>query len=363
MRIAILAGGSGTRLWPLSTDQRPKQFCQLTSEKTMLEETLDRFKDYPPEKKFIIITEPFLDLLKKTLPDFPEENIIIAPDRDTAPAMGLGALYLGQKDMEEPLVFVAADQKINQVDEFLNCIKEAEDVITETGKMLDIAIYPTKPNTALGYTKIGQRVFERNGVKFYEFLGHKEKPDFETAKKYIKSGKYLWHANYYMWTPRGFLEAYRRYAPEMYEVLMKVKEELEGGNNWEKIRDLQDQMEKISIDYAIAEKMDPKDVLIIKGEFGWRDIGSWDTLYEESLAEADQNKNVARGKTILVDTAGSMIYGDNKDKVIATIGVDDLVIVDTPEALLVCPKSRSQEVKKVIAELKKGSSDKDSDNQ
>ncbi len=353
MRVVILAGGSGSRLWPMSRSDVPKQFCKLTSDKTMLEETLDRFKNYSADKKFIATTEQLVDEIKEILPDFPEENIIVEPEkRDTAPAMGFNAVHLGLRDMDEPMVFVASDQQIGQVDNFLNCLDQAEKVINETGKMLDISIYPTEPNTALGYTKVGEKKIEKDGVEFYEFLGHKEKPDFETAKEYLAEGSYFWHANYYMWTPRKFMEAYEKYTPEMHQKLKDIEKELQGEARQDKITELYSQMEKISIDYAIAEKMDPKDVLIIKGEFGWRDIGTWDTLYDNSLPQADEQKNVIRAEVVAIDTAGSMIYGE-KGKVIATIGVDDMVIVDTKDALLVCPKSRAQDVKKVIEELKK----------
>jgi mannose-1-phosphate guanylyltransferase len=337
----------------MSRSDVPKQFCRLTSDKTMLEETLDRFKDYPAEKKFIATTEKLVDEIKEMLPNFPEENIIVEPEkRDTAPAMGFNAVHLGLQDMDEPMVFVASDQQIGKVDEFLNVLEQAEKVIKETGKMLDISIYPTEPNTALGYTKVGEKKIEKNGVEFYEFLGHKEKPDFETAKQYLQDGGYFWHANYYMWTPRKFLEAYEKYAPEMFQSLKAIEEELKGEARQDKIAELYGQMEKISIDYAIAEKMNPKDVLIIKGEFGWRDIGTWDTLYEDLLPQqADEQKNIVKGDAVILDTSGTMIYG-KKDKVVATIGVDDMVIIDTDDALLVCPKSRAQDVKKVIAELK-----------
>lgn len=353
MRIVILAGGSGSRLWPMSRSDVPKQFCKLTSDKTMLEEILDRYKDMPAEKKFIATTAQLADEVKSILPDFPEENIIIEPDRrDTAPAMGFNAVHLGLRDMDEPMAFIPADHHIGRVDEFLNCINQAEKVINETGKLLDIAILPTEPNITLGYTKIGEKIKEREDVKFYEFRGHKEKPDFETAKEYIESGEYLWHANYYMWTPKKFLEAYKTYAPEMYKVLMEIEAEIKGDNNQDKIAGLYSTMERVSIDYAITEKIDPKDVLIIKGGFGWKDIGTWDTLHDNLLLKADENKNLTKGDVINIDTAGSLVYG-KKGKVIATIGVEDLIIVDTEDALLICPKAKAPEVKKIIEELKK----------
>ena len=189
-------------------------------------------------------------------------------------------------------------------------------------------------------------------MKFYEFAGHKEKPDFETAKKYVKSGEYLWHANYYMWSPKGFLDAYKEHAPEMFSILKKIEIELKGENRQDKIDELYSSMERVSIDYAITEKINPKEVLIIKGEFGWKDIGTWDTLHENLLTQADERQNLVKGDKVNIDTSGSIIYG-KKGKVIATIGLDDMIVIDTDDALLVCPKSRAQDVKKVIEELKK----------
>lgn len=351
MRIVILAGGGGSRLWPMSRNHRPKQFCRLISEKTMLEETLERFKDFPQEKIYIAVTEELMPGLKEVLPNFPAENVIIEPDRrDTGPAMGYAAVKLSLQDEDEPMAFIPSDHYIGRMDRFLAAITEAEKVIEETGKMLDISIYPTSPNTSLGYTRIGQRKFERDGVEFYEFLGHTEKPDFKTAQHYLEEGGYLWHANYYMWTPKLFLEAYKKYAPELHEKLELIKKAMIEDQP-EEVKKLYGLMDKISIDYAITEKMDPQEVLIIQGSFDWKDIGTWDTLHENLMTKTDERRNLVRGERLNLDTAGCVIYGSDS-KLIATIGVDDLVIIDTDDALLVCPKSRAQEVKKLVEELK-----------
>lgn len=354
MKIVILAGGTGTRFWPMSRDDNPKQLCRLVSEKTMLEETLERFKDWPKEKIFVSTTKALVDKIRKDLPDFPKDNYIAEPAlRDTAPAMGYVAAYLAKIDLDEPVAFVPADHHIGQLEKFLNSIREAEKAILETGKLLDISVYPTSPTTTLGYTKVGKLVRESNGVEFYEFLGHKEKPDHETAKKYLKEGNYLWHANYYMWTPKKFLEAYKKYAPEMHAVLVKIQKLFGEKNKEKEIEELYGKMEKISIDYAITEKMDPSELMIIKGDFDWDDIGAWDTLHQNMLVNSDEKSNVfLGGERVNIDTSGCLVYGQ-EGKMIVTIGADDLVIVDTDDALLVCPKSRAQDVKKVVEELKK----------
>ena len=248
------------------------------------------------------------------------------------------------------MAFIPSVHYIGRTDKFIASIKKAEEVILETGKLLDISIHPTNPNTALGYTKIGNEVFNKDGVEFYQFLGHTEKPDFKTAQGYLESGDYLWHANYYMWTPRLFLEAYQKYAPNIFTDLEKIKQHLQN-NQPEEVDKIYRQMEKISIDYAIMEKMNPENVLIIKGSFDWKDIGAWDTLHENLMTKTDERRNLVRGERLNLDTSGCLIYGNDK-KIIATVGLDDLIIVDTEDALLVCPKSRAQEAKNIVQELK-----------
>ncbi|MFO7807445.1 MAG: sugar phosphate nucleotidyltransferase [Candidatus Moraniibacteriota bacterium] len=351
MRIVILAGGGGTRLWPISREDKPKQFCKLTSDKTMIEETLQRFENWPKEKIYIATTSEQLENLKEILPNFPEENIIVEPSRrDTAPAMGYAALRLSLEDEDEPMAFIPSDHYIGRVDKFIKSIQKAEEAIKKTGSLLDISIYPTSPNTALGYTKIGKKVMEEDGVEFYQFEGHTEKPDFKTAQGYLEDGNYLWHANYYMWTPGLFLQAYKEHAPEIYQHLENIKLLIKKGRE-DLVGEEYKKMDKISIDYAIMEKMAPEHVLIIQGEFDWKDIGAWDTLHENLMTKTDEKRNLVRGERLNVDTAGSVIYGKD-NKLIATVGLDDMVIVDTEDALLVCPKSRAQDVKKIISELK-----------
>ena len=335
----------------MSREDRPKQFCRLTSEKTILEETLDRFKNWPKDKIYIATTSNLVKNLKETLPDFPEKNIIIEPSkRDTAPAMGYAALKLSLEDENEPIAFIPSDHYIGQVDKFIKAIQKAEEVINETGKLLDISIHPSNPNTALGYTKVGEKVLEKDGVEFYQFEGHTEKPDFKTAQKYLEDGNYLWHANYYMWSPKLFLEAYKKHSPQIYESLMKIKDLVESDEE-NKVEEIYNKMEKISIDYAIMEKMSSENVLIIKGDFDWKDIGAWDTLHENLMTKTDEKRNLVRGERLNIDTSNSIIYGEN-EKLIATVGLDDIVVIDTKDALLVCSKSKAQDVKKVIDELK-----------
>ena len=353
MNIVILVGGGGTRLWPMSRNNKPKQFNELISDLTMLEETFNRFKDkFPLKNIYFSANKPTAKLTKKILPEIDDEHIIIEPEkRDTGPAMAYAAAYLYvHSDPNEPMAFIPSDHFIKDTELFINCFEEAEKVIEKTNNMIDIAIVTTFPNITLGYTKIGKLINENNGIKFYEFKGQIEKPDLKTAKKFHKSANYLWHANYFMWTPKLLLEAYKKYAPEIYVPIEKIIQALKK-NDQKTIEKEFSKTEKISIDYAVAERMDNKDVQIIKGEFGWSDIGSWKTLYEQLIDETDSNNNLIKANFVHKDTRNCLVYGTKK-KLIATAGVENLVIVDTDNALLVCNKDESHLVKKIVEILK-----------
>jgi mannose-1-phosphate guanylyltransferase len=368
MNIVILAGGSGTRLWPLSRKDKAKQFNKLINGKTLLELTLDRFKGHFKKDKIFISTSGELckDVLK-SLPKFPVKNIIIEPEtRDTAAAMGYVATLLSLRNENEPLAFIASDHYIKDNRKFINTLKFAEKTIKKTNKLIDIGILPNYPSTAFGYTKIGKLMNEKEKFELYEFRGHKEKPRYKIAQKYIRSGQYLWHANYYMWTPKMFLKSFKKYSPEIFKPLNEIKkilkEKLKRNKqllnqkkcyNIKEINNIYNKIPKNSIDYALMEKINPKDVCIIKGEFGWSDVGSWNDLHTNLSTETDQYGNYVRGKWEGVDTSKCFIYTKKKHKLIATIGIDDMVVIDTKDALLICSRGRSQDVKKIIERLKK----------
>lgn len=338
MKLIILAGGEGTRLWPISRKSKPKQFCQLFDSKTMIELVWARLKkQYQESDIYISVSSSLHDLVHKSLPHFSEERIIIESQKsDTGPAMAYIAHQLAKNFPNEPIAFIPSDHYIKNEAVFLDVLKTGEELIKETGKIIDVGVEAKFPSTNLGYIKVGQKIDERQGIEVYEFKEQKEKPDFETAQSYLKKGGYLWHANYFMGTPRKFLELYQKYAPEIYQ-------RLEGDYA---------EMPKISIDYALMEKIDPNEVLILKANMDWSDIGAFDVLYDQLKSAADENKNIIQAKEWLgIDTSGSLIYGQ-PEKIIATIGIDDLVIIDTPDALLICPKGRAQDVKKLVEKLK-----------
>lgn len=353
MKFIILAGGSGTRLWPLSRTHRPKQFTRLMGEVTMYEETIHRILDrWTRNNLYVSTNEKFAQLIQSLSSDISPDHFIIEPARrDTGPAMGYVAALLELTDPDEPIAFVPSDHHIQDVATFQTMFTVAEKLIQEKSVLVDVGVTPTFPNIHLGYIRTGNQVAKEKGIELYEFSGFKEKPDLETAESYLKQGNYLWHANYYMWTPRKFMEAYEKHSPTHGKHLRAIQAAHQKGDT-KVVEEHFLAMEKISIDYAIAEKLDPGTMWIAKGDFGWSDLGSWDMLYEELKHEQDSSKNLIRGHWQGIDTSGTVVYG-NGNKLVATIGVENLVIVDTDDALLVCDRARAQEVKKVVEELEK----------
>lgn len=351
MKIVILAGGVGKRLWPLGRQNNPKQFFPIISKKPLVKETYDRFlKVYGTKKIFLSTTADLLPFLKKIFPKLPAGQFLVEPSRrDTGPAMGFVAASLFLQDPNEPMVFVPSDHFIADVPKYLECFSIGEKLIKETGKLVDIGIAATFPSTVLGYTKIGERYKKFKNTEVYYFAGHTEKPDVVAATKYLASGSYLWHGNYYMWTPRLFLESLEKYAPEIGAGLEKIKQAL-SKKETKKIALLYGRLPKVSFDYAVTEKIDKKKVLIIKGDFGWSDIGAWDVLHNQLQSEADVKGNVVKGKVVHQQTENCLLFSHSK-KVLAAVGLKDMVVVDTEDALLVCPKERAQDVKKLIEEI------------
>lgn len=348
MKAIILAGGSGTRLWPMSRSNRPKQFFNIIGEDSLIKDTYRRLlRLFPAEKIYFSTSPQFASMILDVFPGMDESQIIVEPEkRDTGPAMGYVAAIMELSDPDEPMVFVPSDHYIKDEELFLRNLSLAGDLVEKDEVLVDISIPPTFPSTILGYTHIGDTIQAEDGIDVLSFLGHTEKPDYEVAKRYIEEGDYLWHANYYTWTPRQFMNAFEMYAPEIGVSLRRIQELVKSGQVKE-IASIFSQIQKISFDYAVTEKMDPSNVRILKGEFGWSDVGAWDTLYDRL---ADGEENITKGNCVTVDTSGSLIYANEK-KVIAVLGLKDVVIVDTDDALLVCSKEKAQELKKIVAHL------------
>lgn len=351
MKIIIMAGGGGTRLWPLSRKNSPKQYQALFGARTLIQQAFDRIsKEFAIEDIYISLQEQNIPFIKTQLPQIPVSHYIIEPEkRDTGPAMGFMAAVLVGKFPDEPIAFCPTDHIIQNNGIFLRSLRVAEEIIREQGKLVDIGVVPAFPNTNLGYTRIGKKKTNHEGITLYDFLGHTEKPDLKTAKKYLESGEYLWHASYFMWTPRKFLEAFSELAPQMFRHLKAIAKAIGTANEQAIIKREFSQIERVSFDYAVMEKIAKDQVLIIKADFFWSDIGMWQAV--KKLQEENKEDNVVKGDHLSIDCEDCLIYG-RKKKMIATLGLKDVVIIDTDDALLVADKSRDFEIKKIIEKLK-----------
>lgn len=354
INIVILAGGIGKRLWPITRLKKPKQFVPLLSNRPLLRETYDRLAKRFPKKTISISTcEEFAGLMRDL---FKETRLFIEPcPRDTASGMTFAACKLCQEAPDIPLLFIPADQAISNEELFLDCLEAAAELIRKTGKLIDIGIEPRFPAVTLGYTHIGPKVSECRGIEIFEFQGHTEKPNYEKAKQFLESGEYLWHANYYSWTPRLWIEAMRRYAPGILENVQKAIAASENGDQG-LAKEIFSKIEPAMIDYAMMEKIDPENVLIVRGTFPWSDVGSWSEYYELKKDEYDEDLNLKEGKVISLETSGSLIKNKTK-RLVAAFGLENIVIIDTEDALLVCPRSKASDLKKLLNELSKKHSD------
>lgn len=343
----ILAGGSGTRLWPLSRNHRPKQSLKLLGERTMFQLALDRLAPlFPPEQLSIITRADHSDLLKQQAPELSEGCFIIEPEgRGTAPAIGLAAIHLYHKDPEAIMAVLTADHLITDAIGLRRVLTAAEH-LARNEYLVTLGIKPTSPSTAYGYIHKGMSLGVVDGFPAFNVASFIEKPDLETLVAMLNCGEYSWNSGMFIWRVERILDEFERQMPEFFDQLMEIKAALGSIHYQETLHRVWPQVSKQTVDYGVLEGA--QRVAVIPIDIGWADVGSWDSLL--SLLATDMDGNILIGPHIGIDTHDTLAFGENR--LIATIGVHDMIIVDAGDAILVCPRGREQDVRELVVQLK-----------
>lgn len=345
----ILAGGVGSRFWPKSSASNPKQFLQIFGDKSLLQNTAERVRPLIRQDCIYVVTnDRYFDKIREQLPDLPPENLIIEPEaRETAAGIGLAAVKLARRDPDAVMAVLPSEHFIGSEQDFRRCLSWAAEFARHHKMLVTFGIRPTEPKTGYGYIKMDRLLVNDNGRRAYQVAEFTEKPDFDRALRFLQSGKYLWNSGMFVWRVQAILHAYRKHMPEMYRQLASLYEILGTPEERDCIREVYGQMEKLSVDYAIMEKAD--NVAVIPADFAWDDVGSWRSV-ERFLAH-DNSGNIVNGLHVGIDTGRCII--ESEDLLIATIGVRDLLIVQSDRSILVADKERDQEIKELVRRIEK----------
>lgn len=348
LHAVIMAGGVGTRFWPASRAARPKQLLSFGSGRPMVEDTLDRLGDLvPPERILIMTNAEYVGLMADLLPEVPRENILGEPAcRDTAPCVGLAATVLAARDPEAVMAVMPSDHLIAPSELFAGSLAAAEAFLrTRPETLVTFGIEPTTPATGYGYIKQGEKIHQAEGVAFFEVGRFHEKPDSKTAQSFLDEGGFLWNSGVFVWRADTILRKIKKYIPRLHSKLALLGEKVDTAQFGKIIEELYPALEKISIDYGVMEKARHRAVAAVK--YSWDDVGSWRSL--ERLIASDENGNCLHGTCEALDATNLIVSA--RGGMVAAIGVDDLIIVHTPDATLVCKKQDAESVKKLVKRL------------
>ena len=337
----VMAGGGGTRLWPLSTSRKPKQFLNLSGKETLVNEAIDRLSGVAQETFIVTNASQAQEMLSQTAGRVPEDHILKEPAaRNTAACIGYAAMTILKKYGDGIMCVVPSDPYIRDEEGFRQTLKGAVAAAEETDALVTIGIRPTFPSTGYGYIK-NTAVEGKPWRRVEEFV---EKPDEETAERYVAEG-YAWNSGMFIWKASTILSWFEKLLPDIYSYLVQLSEGFSAENEEALLWEIYPKIPKISVDYGIMERADH--VLMVPGDFGWSDVGGWDAF--DALKERDENGNITVGKTLLLDSQGCTAY--SVDRLIAAVGVKDLIIVQAGESVLVCPASQAQRVKEIVETL------------
>lgn len=352
--VAIMAGGIGSRFWPMSRTNYPKQFLDiLNTGKTLIQSTFERFAKFiPVENIYIVTSHQYKDIVIEQLSKVYPENVLCEPSRkNTAPCIAYISYKLSQLNAEANLICAPADHLITDEQMFESVCLEALHFTQSIKSLVTLGIQPNHPNTGYGYIQYDQRNVAQNIFKVKTFT---EKPDLELAKTFIASGDFLWNAGIFVWQVKNIVQAFEKFLPEIHELFEAEKSFFNTAQEQEAVDKIYPQCVNISIDYGIMEKAD--NVYVIPASFGWSDLGTWASAYD--TIEKDYLDNAVAGNNVIViDATKNMVHADNK-KLVLLQGLEDFIVVDTKDVLLICKKDKEQEIKEYVAEVKRNKGDK-----
>lgn len=349
-----MAGGIGSRFWPLSRAEYPKQFLDiLNTGRSLLQSTCDRFVKFVAKENILIVTSvDYLDLVKEQLPEIPSENILCEPSRkNTAPCIAYVSYKVNAINPEANIICAPADHLILNEDEFIKVCLHALHFTQNIKALVTLGINPTHPNTGYGYIQYEPMPVSE---KVYKVKTFTEKPDLELAKTFLASGDFLWNAGIFVWQVKNILKAFEQYMPEMNEIFFAEKELFNTPEEQDAINRIYPLCVNISIDFGIMERAE--NVYVIPASFGWSDLGTWASAYQ--TLEKDYFENAVTGDNVVVIDATKNIVQAPHDKLVVLQGLDDFIIVDTNDVLLICKKENEQEIKNYVSEVKRTKGEK-----
>lgn len=355
----IMAGGVGSRLWPLSRKNYPKQFLDFLGDGTMISKTINRLKGLVPLNNIFVVTNKVgANLTQKCVPELDEKNIIIEPaGKNTAPCIALATAYIKKRNPNSTTIVLPADHLIMDIDRFQDTLKASVEIANRSFALVTLGIKPTRPETGYGYiqaddvkTDLSNAIEDMFDVKAHKVKTFAEKPDLETANIFLKSGDFLWNSGVFIWHNNSITREFEVNMPELYKDSVAIQDAIGTSEEYETIEKIYTWTHPISIDYGIMEKADP--VFVIESTFDWSDLGSWDEVAKLREQEHSEELNEEDGLLQKVDSEHTIVMKP-KNKAVAIIGADDLIVVDTDDALLICKREHSQKVKSVVDTLKR----------
>lgn len=346
---AIMAGGGGTRLWPLSRRQKPKQSLRLIGDETLFQMAVKRLEALIPLERILVLTvAEQAQQLSQQVPGLPQGNFILEPGpRGTASAIGLAAVYLRKRDPDAVMACLTADHFIPGVDAFLESLKLAYQ-IAQKGYLVTLGITPTRPDTGYGYIHRGEELELTSSRSSYKVKAFKEKPDLTTAEAYVQSGDYLWNSGMFIWRTDSILGEIQRQLPILANALEEISKELGAEGERNVVEKVWNTLETVTVDYGIMEGAE-RVVVLPADDLGWIDVGDWSRLFD-ILPRDEQNSIVRATEALILDSKGVFIYQDEESssRLITGIGLDDLILIDTGDTIFICPRNRAADLKQLV---------------